>query len=171
MENTNSTSITITEVKDLSGDMEDYFFKIVVVGDSAVGKSNILTRYVQNEFNQESKSTVGVELSTKLYKINDKYVKVHLWDTAGQERYQSITAAYYKGAKGAMIVYDITRTSTFDSVDRWYKEIKSHADKNIAMLLVGNKSDLKMLRQVSNEDSVNKSEQLSNYHSYKYFYV
>jgi GTPase SAR1 family protein len=83
METSNTNHVTITEVKDPTGEIEDYFFKIVVVGDSAVGKSNILTRYVQNEFNKESKSTVGVELSTKLYKINEKFIKVHLWDTAG----------------------------------------------------------------------------------------
>jgi small GTP-binding protein len=86
------------KIQEVEGsETEDYSIKIVVVGDSGVGKSNILNRYVHNEFNHDSKATVGVELNTKSYKINDKVVKVHLWDTAGQERYKSITAAYYKG--------------------------------------------------------------------------
>jgi Ras-related protein Rab-11A len=151
---------SIKEIKE-SSESEDYFFKIVVVGDAAVGKSNILTRYVQDDFTKDSKSTVGVELSTKLYKIDDKYVKVHLWDTAGQERYSSITAAYYKGAKGALIVYDITRRETFMSVDKWYKEIISLADKNLITMMIGNKSDLSLLRQVTFEEAVKKADHFS----------
>jgi small GTP-binding protein len=149
----------ITEVKDYA-EIEDYSIKIVVVGDSGVGKSNILTRYVQNEFNQDSKATVGVELSTKTYKINDKYVKVHLWDTAGQERYKSITAAYYKGAKGAMIVYDMTKPESFNNVDKWFNEIREYGEKNVVLMLVGNKSDLKNLRAVDHENARDKAETL-----------
>lgn len=152
----------IEEVKDFS-EMEDYSIKIVIVGDSGVGKSNILTRYVQNEFNNESKATVGVELSTKTYKINDKYVKVHLWDTAGQERYKSITAAYYKGAKGAMIVYDITRAETFKNVDKWFNEIREYGERNVVLMMVGNKSDLRHLRTVEESASFEKAETLSRY--------
>lgn len=152
----------IQEIKDFS-EMEDYSIKIVIVGDSGVGKSNILTRYVQNEFNMDSKATVGVELSTKTYKINDKYVKVHLWDTAGQERYKSITAAYYKGAKGAMIVYDITRSETFKNVDKWFNEIREYGEKNVVMMVIGNKSDLKNLRDVEETESLQKAETLSKY--------
>jgi small GTP-binding protein len=151
----------ITEVRDYN-EIEDYSIKIVVVGDSGVGKSNILTRYVQNEFNQDSKATVGVELSTKTYKINDKYVKVHLWDTAGQERYKSITAAYYKGAKGAMIVYDMTRPETFNNVDKWFNEIREYGEKNVQLILVGNKSDLKNLRAIENSSAREKGDTLGN---------
>jgi small GTP-binding protein len=152
----------IVEVKDYS-DIEDYSIKIVIVGDSGVGKSNILTRYVQDEFNQESKATVGVELSTKTYKINDKYVKVHLWDTAGQERYKSITAAYYKGAKGAMIVYDITKPESFNNVDKWFNEIREYGEKNVSLMCVGNKCDLKHLRSVETNRALEKAATLGKY--------
>ena len=86
---------------------EDILLKIVVVGDCAVGKSNILSRYINNKFSKESKTTVGLELSSKTFKIDNKIIKINIWDTAGQERFTSITSAYYKGAKGALIVYDI----------------------------------------------------------------
>jgi small GTP-binding protein len=141
-------------------DTEDYSIKIVVVGDSGVGKSNILTRYAQDEFNQDSKATVGVELYTKAYRIGDKTIKVHLWDTAGQERYKSVTAAYYRGAKGAMIVYDITRPESFNNVDKWFNEIREFGEKNVQLLLIGNKSDLKNLRSVENSKGVDKAETL-----------
>jgi len=143
-----------------SNETEDYSLKIVVVGDSGVGKSNILTRFVQNEFCQESKATVGVELSMKTYRIENKIVKVHLWDTAGQERYKSITAAYYKGAKGAMIVYDMTRRDTFNSVGKWYEEVREYGEKNMSVMLVGNKSDLTHLRNVETNELTDKAKLL-----------
>lgn len=143
-----------------STETESYSIKIVVVGDSGVGKSNILNRFVHNEFNHDSKATVGVELNSKSYKINDKIVKVHLWDTAGQERYKSITAAYYKGAKGAMIVYDITKHDSFKSVDKWYSEIKDYGDKSLFPILVGNKCDLKHLRAVETNAALEKAKLL-----------
>lgn len=150
------------KIQEVEGsETEDYSIKIVVVGDSGVGKSNILNRYVHNEFNHDSKATVGVELNTKSYKINDKVVKVHLWDTAGQERYKSITAAYYKGAKGAMIVYDITKQETYKSVDKWYKEIKEYGDKSLIPMLVGNKCDLKHLRTVETKEALERAKILS----------
>ncbi len=152
-------SNTITEIKDTSI-QEDYNIKILLVGDSGVGKSNILTRYAQDEFNQDSKATIGIELHNKAFKINDQYIKVHIWDTAGQERYKSITAAYYKGAKGAMIVYDITRPETFNNVDKWFNEIREMGEKNVQLLLAGNKSDLKHLRAVENSKAIEKAETL-----------
>ena len=141
-------------------EQENYSIKIVVVGDSGVGKSNVLNRFVHNEFNHDSKATVGVELNTKSYKINEKIIKVHLWDTAGQERYKSITAAYYKGARGAMIIYDITKIETFKSVDKWYKEIKEYGDKTLIPMMVGNKSDLKHLRTVETDQAMEKAKNL-----------
>jgi Ras-related protein Rab-11A len=150
------------KIQEVDGsESEDYSFKIVVVGDSGVGKSNILNRYVHNEFNHDSKATVGVELNTKSYKINDKIVKVHIWDTAGQERYKSITAAYYKGAKGAMIVYDITKLETFKSVDKWYKEIIEYGDKMLIPMMVGNKCDLKHLRAVETNVALERARSLN----------
>lgn len=147
---------TLIDLKDYN-ELEDYSFKIVIVGDAGVGKSNILNRFVNNDFNLDSKATVGVELSTKTYKINDKIAKVHLWDTAGQERYKSVTAAYYKGAKGAMIVYDITRPETFNNVDKWFNEIREYGEKNVVLMLIGNKSDLKHLRAVENTQALEKA--------------
>ena len=161
MENT-SSAISIFEIKDtFASEMNNQLFKIVIVGDSGVGKSNILCRYIQDEFYRESKSTVGVELSTKVYKINDSLVKLNIWDTAGQERYKSITASYYKGAKGAMIVYDITKKDSFESVNKWYNDIKSMGDNNIVILLVGNKCDLNLLRKIEYRQGVEISRKLS----------
>ncbi|KAJ4978282.1 hypothetical protein NE237_009062 [Protea cynaroides] len=131
----------------------DYLFKIVLIGDSGVGKSNILSRFTRNEFCLESKSTIGVEFATRTLEIDGKTVKAQIWDTAGQERYRAITSAYYRGAVGALLVYDMTKTQTFDNVQRWLRELRDHADSNIVIMLAGNKSDLKHLRAVQEEDA------------------
>ena len=136
---------------------EDYLFKIIVLGDCAVGKSNILSKYSKNIFNKSSKSTIGVELITKYFRYEDKIIKVNIWDTAGQERFTSMITTYYKGAKGALLVYDITRKNTFDNIDNWLKEIISINSKNICISLIGNKSDLSLLRQVSKEKANEKA--------------
>ncbi|KAJ4969924.1 hypothetical protein NE237_003023 [Protea cynaroides] len=130
----------------------DYLFKIVLIGDSGVGKSNILSRFTRNEFCLDSKSTIGVEFATKTLQVDGKTVKAQIWDTAGQERYRAITSAYYRGAVGALLVYDITKRQTFDNVRRWLRELRDHADSNIVIMMAGNKSDLKHLRAVSEED-------------------
>lgn len=104
---------------------EEYLFKVVIIGDSAVGKSNLLSRYARNEFNINSKATIGVEFQTQSMEIEGKEVKAQIWDTAGQERFRAVTSAYYRGAVGALVVYDISRRSTFDSVVRWLDELKS----------------------------------------------
>jgi len=138
----------------------DLIFKLVLIGDSGVGKTNILSRYINNEFSYSSKSTVGVEFGSKIIKTNDKLIKIQIWDTAGQERYKSITSAYYKGAKGAFVVYDITRRDTFANVDKWIGELKSTGNADVFILLIGNKSDLEQERQVSTEEVTKKAEQL-----------
>jgi small GTP-binding protein len=132
----------------------DYLFKVVLIGDSGVGKSNLLSRFTRNEFNLESKSTIGVEFATKSIQVDGKTIKAQIWDTAGQERYRAITSAYYRGAVGALLVYDISKQSTFENVDRWLKELKDHAESNIVIMLVGNKSDLRHKRAVSTEDAM-----------------
>lgn len=104
---------------------EDYLFKIVLIGDSAVGKSNLLARFARNEFNPNSKSTIGVEFQTQKMEIKGKEVKAQIWDTAGQERFRAVTSAYYRGAVGALVVYDISRRQTFDSIGRWLNELHS----------------------------------------------
>ncbi|KAG2677775.1 hypothetical protein I3760_12G112300 [Carya illinoinensis] len=131
----------------------DYLFKVVLIGDSGVGKSNLLSRFTRNEFNNDSKSTIGVEFATRSVRVDDKIVKAQIWDTAGQERYRAITSAYYRGAVGAFLVYDATRHLTFENVERWLKELRDHTDSNIVIMLVGNKADLRHLRAVSAEDA------------------
>ncbi|XP_074311390.1 ras-related protein RABA5a-like [Silene latifolia] len=128
---------------------EDYLFKIVLIGDSAVGKSNLLVRFARDEFYPNSKSTIGVEFQTQKVEINGKEIKAQIWDTAGQERFRAVTSAYYRGAVGALVVYDISRRRTFDSVGRWLNELNTHSDMNVVTILVGNKSDLNDAREVS----------------------
>jgi len=135
------------------GSNYDYLFKVVLIGDSGVGKSNLLSRFTRNEFNLESKSTIGVEFATRSIVVDDKTVKAQIWDTAGQERYRAITSAYYRGAVGALLVYDISKRPSFENVQRWLKELRDHADSNIVIMLVGNKSDLKHLRAVTTEEA------------------
>jgi len=132
----------------------DYLFKIVLIGDSGVGKSNLLSRFTRNEFSLESKSTIGVEFATKSIQAEGKTIKAQIWDTAGQERYRAITSAYYRGAVGALLVYDISKHPTFENVERWLKELRDHADANTVIMLVGNKSDLRHLRAVSTEEAM-----------------
>ncbi|KAI9303632.1 GTP-binding protein [Cunninghamella echinulata] len=126
----------------LTDDEYDYLFKLVLIGDSGVGKSNLLSRFTTNEFNLESKSTIGVEFATKNIEIEKHTIKAQIWDTSGQERYRAITGAYYRGAVGALLVYDITRQTSFQNVTHWLKELREHADPNIVIMLVGNKLDL-----------------------------
>lgn len=131
----------------------DYLYKIVLIGDSGVGKSNLLSRFTRDEFNLESKSTIGVEFATKSVNTEGKVIKAQIWDTAGQERYRAITSVYYRGALGALLVYDISKRQSFTNVDRWLRELRDHADQNIVILLVGNKSDLKHIRAVTQEEA------------------
>lgn len=134
-------------------DEYDYLFKVVLIGDSGVGKSNLLSRFTRNEFNLESKSTIGVEFATRSIQVDGRTIKAQIWDTAGQERYRAITAAYYRGAVGALLVYDIAKHLTYENVERWLKELRDHADSNIVIMLVGNKSDLRHLRAVPTEEA------------------
>ncbi|KAF8638891.1 hypothetical protein AX17_001943 [Amanita inopinata Kibby_2008] len=151
------------------GSNYDYLFKVVLIGDSGVGKSNLLSRFTRNEFNLESKSTIGVEFATRSINLDGKIIKAQIWDTgkccvfeflidltpaiAGQERYRAITSAYYRGAVGALLVYDIAKHATYVNVTRWLKELRDHADSNIVIMLVGNKSDLKHLRAVPTDEA------------------
>lgn len=145
--------IYIKNPQQVSAINEDYLFKIIVLGDCAVGKSNILSKYSKNVFNKSSKSTIGVELITKFFRYENKIIKVNIWDTAGQERFTSMITTYYKGAKGALLVYDITRKITFDNIDNWLKELISINSNKISICLIGNKNDLSLLRQVSKKDA------------------
>uniref|UniRef100_K4ADK4 Uncharacterized protein n=3 Tax=Setaria TaxID=4554 RepID=K4ADK4_SETIT len=136
-----------------AGDEYDYLFKVVLIGDSGVGKSNLLSRFTRNTFSLDSKSTIGVEFATRTIQVEGKTIKAQIWDTAGQERYRAITGAYYRGAVGALLVYDTTKASTFENARRWLKELRDHADANTAVMLIGNKTDLAHLRAVAQADA------------------
>ena len=152
-----SDDIKIEEVA--SSDVkEDYKLKVVVVGDSGVGKTHLIKRFVTNTFSANSKATVGVEFISKSYRINDQVFKIEIWDTAGQERYKSITAAYYKGAKGALIVYDTTQKTSFENIDKWMSEIKEKSSKDMKLMIIGNKIDLKDERQVETDEALAKAQ-------------
>jgi Ras-related protein Rab-11A len=148
-----SSNPTLSAPPTMANDEYDFLFKVVLIGDSGVGKSNLLSRFTRNEFNLDSKSTIGVEFATRSIQVDTKTIKAQIWDTAGQERYRAITSAYYRGAVGALLVYDISKHQTYDNVTRWLKELRDHADANIVIMLVGNKSDLRHLRAVPTEEA------------------
>ena len=131
--------------------------KVILIGDSAVGKTNIMSKYLKNQFLEDSKATVGVEFGSKLFKINGHNIKAQIWDTAGQEKYKAITGAYYKGSKGAFVVYDITKKDTFDSVDKWIHDLKSTGDPKMTIMIIGNKLDLEHKREVLKEQGEEKA--------------
>ena len=141
-------------------DNYEMMFKVVLVGDSFVGKTNIMNKYLKDEFHEDSKATVGVEFGSKQFTIEGHSIKAQIWDTAGQERYKAITSAYYKGAKGAFVVYDITRKSSFESIDKWVNDLTAAADKKITIVVIGNKSDLEDQRQIPKEKGEEKAAKL-----------
>eukprot|EP01111_Echinosteliopsis_oligospora_P018448 TRINITY_DN846_c0_g1_i1.p1 TRINITY_DN846_c0_g1~~TRINITY_DN846_c0_g1_i1.p1 ORF type:complete len:210 (-),score=40.75 TRINITY_DN846_c0_g1_i1:192-821(-) len=120
----------------------DFLFKFIVIGDTAVGKSCLLHRFIDNKFKQESTHTIGVEFGSKIVEVGGRNVKLQIWDTAGQERFRSVTRSYYRGAAGAILVYDITNRETYNHVSSWLSDARSLANKDIAIILVGNKADL-----------------------------
>ena len=131
----------------------DYLFKIIMIGDASVGKSNLLLRYTKNTFNEDQKATIGVEFQTKSIKKDDgKILKAQLWDTAGQEKYKSLVSAYYRGAVGVCVVFDVTNFESFRSVSSWLKEVKKSCNPNTVILLIGNKCDLEENRVVRSAD-------------------
>lgn len=130
----------------------DYLFKTVLIGDSGVGKSNLISRFTKDEFRLDSKPTIGVEFGYKNIKVRDKLIKAQIWDTAGQERFRAITSSYYRGALGAMLVYDITRIVTFVNIKKWLHELREFGNEDMVIILVANKSDLSQSREVEKEE-------------------
>ncbi len=124
----------------------------MLVGDSAVGKSNLLSRFAWDEFDMDSKATIGVEFAPKNLEIDGKVVKAEVWDTAGQERFRAVTSAYYHGAVGALLVYAINARASFDNAQRWLDELRTKASEDLQIILVGNKNDLKDQREVTPEE-------------------
>ena len=130
----------------------NYLLKYVIVGDASVGKSNLLLRYSHGQFREEYQLTIGVEFGSNNIKIEDKIFRIQIWDTAGQENFRSITRAYYKNSACALIVYDISRRASFDSISTWIEDCKNSSPKSVFMVLVGNKCDLEKEREVSEEE-------------------
>jgi len=119
----------------------DYLFKLVLIGDSGVGKSCLLLRFADDAFTESYISTIGVDFRFRTVKVGEKYVKLQIWDTAGQERFRTITSAYYRGADGIIMVYDVTNQESFDHVQDWLQEVNRYSSEGTCKLLIGNKSD------------------------------
>merc|ERR1712080_250224 len=140
----------------------DYLYKIVLIGDASVGKTNILNQLKEERFKRDSKATIGVEFESKTFKLKDAIVKAQIWDTAGQERFRAITRAYYRGTLGALIVYDVTVSNSFEhAIGEWYNQLQESLTENITIMLVGNKIDLVDQRQISSEQGENVAAQMN----------
>ena len=133
----------------------NYLYKYIIIGDSSVGKSCIMVKYIHGGFDEEFKTTIGIEFGSKNETIKGKIYRIQIWDTAGQETFRSITRAYYKNSVCAFIVYDVTNKKTFANVQDWFNDCKKQTPKTVTMVLVGNKIDLEDKREVSYEDGEN----------------
>ena len=141
------------ESEESTGELSfNYLLKYVIVGDASVGKSNLLLRYSHGQFREEYQLTIGVEFGSNNINIDNKIFRIQIWDTAGQENFRSITRAYYKNSACALIVYDISRRASFDSISTWIEDCKNSSPKSVFMVLVGNKCDLEKEREVSEEE-------------------
>ena len=153
--------MTTEEIKESF--IKEYVFKIVLLGDAAVGKTSLITRYCEGFFEEDYKPTLGANIIRKDVNLEDINTKVRLimWDLAGQEKYSVIRSMYFQGCVGAFLVYDITRYHTFDSINsKWLKDFKRYVKKEGAYILIGNKSDLKKQRAVPAEDGKELSEKI-----------
>eukprot|EP00727_Mastigamoeba_balamuthi_P012805 m51a1_g8147 putative ras-related protein rab-2a (206) ;mRNA; f:39518-40943 len=129
-----------------------YLFKYIIVGDTAVGKSCLLLQFTDKRFQPVHDLTIGVEFGSRTISVNNQQIKLQIWDTAGQEKFRSITRSYYRGAAGALLVYDITRRDTFDHLTTWLEDCRKYSSQNITIMLIGNKSDLEASRAVPREE-------------------
>jgi len=127
----------------------DFLMKFIIIGESGSGKSCLLYHFIQGSFKEHSQHTIGVEFSSRVIKDGDRRIKLQLWDTAGQERFRSVTRSYYRGAAGALLVFDITNRSTFTSLQRWLDDARALASPHLVTVLVGAKADREEDRQVS----------------------
>uniref|UniRef100_A0A0A9WD40 Ras-related protein Rab-43 n=1 Tax=Lygus hesperus TaxID=30085 RepID=A0A0A9WD40_LYGHE len=138
--------------KESSEDEFDFLFKIVLIGDCGAGKTSVVQRFKTGNFVERHGNTIGVDFSMKSVTIENKKVKLQIWDTAGQERFRTITQSYYRSANGVIIVYDITKRSSFLNLHRWIEEVRRYTASNVLLILIGNKCDLNSLREVEAEE-------------------
>eukprot|EP00013_Stygamoeba_regulata_P013936 CAMPEP_0177667574 /NCGR_PEP_ID=MMETSP0447-20121125/22196_1 /TAXON_ID=0 /ORGANISM="Stygamoeba regulata, Strain BSH-02190019" /LENGTH=201 /DNA_ID=CAMNT_0019173815 /DNA_START=426 /DNA_END=1031 /DNA_ORIENTATION=+ len=129
----------------------DFLYKLLLIGDSGVGKSCLLLRFADNTYTESYISTIGVDFKVRTIQLEGKTIKLQIWDTAGQERFRTITSSYYRGAHGIIVVFDVTDQVSYNNVKQWLKEIERYACENVNKLLVGNKCDLEDKRQVADE--------------------
>jgi Ras-related protein Rab-1A len=140
----------MSNIKSFQAPLEyDLLFKILIIGDSGVGKSCLLLKFTDRYFNDSYISTIGVDFKIQTIQLDNKIIKLQIWDTAGQDRFKTITTSYYRGSHGIVIVYDITDKESFLNVHNWLEEINKYASYKVKILLVGNKCDLEKERQVS----------------------
>jgi len=129
----------------------DLLFKLLLIGDSGVGKTCLLFRFSDDAFNTTFISTIGIDFKIKTVELGGKKIKLQIWDTAGQERFHTITTSYYRGAMGIMLVYDITNAKTFENISKWLRNIDEHANEDVEKMILGNKCDMEDKRQVNKE--------------------
>ncbi|XP_067942545.1 ras-related protein Rab-8A-like [Watersipora subatra] len=129
----------------------DYLFKLLLIGDSGVGKTCVLFRFSEDAFNSTFISTIGIDFKIRTIDLEGKKIKLQIWDTAGQERFRTITTAYYRGAMGIMLVYDITAEKSFENIKNWIRNIEEHASSDVEKMVLGNKCDMNDRRQVTKE--------------------
>lgn len=136
----------------------DHLFKLVLIGDSGVGKSCILLRFADDSFTESYITTIGVDFRFRTINVNGKNVKLQIWDTAGQERFRTITSAYYRGADSIVLVYDTTDRESFDHIDSWLQEVNKYSNDNTVKVLIGNKSDKNEERKITSEEGKAKAD-------------
>lgn len=142
----------------------DYLFKLLLIGDSGVGKTSILFKFSEDTFSPAFISTIGIDFKIRTITVDGKKIKLQVWDTAGQERFRTITTAYYRGAMGIMLVYDVSNMKSFENISNWIRNIEMHATSDVELMILGNKCDIADKRQVSKE----RGEQLAVQHSIKF---
>lgn len=142
----------------------DHLFKLLLIGDSGVGKTCVLFRFSEDAFNSTFISTIGIDFKIRTIELDGKKIKLQIWDTAGQERFRTITTAYYRGAMGIMLVYDITNEKSFDNIRNWIRNIEEHAAADVEKMVLGNKCDMDDKRQVSKD----RGEQLASEYTIKF---
>ncbi|KAK8813258.1 hypothetical protein WA158_002850 [Blastocystis sp. Blastoise] len=151
MKTTETIQVNEIKPKRNSTNATDHLFKIVLIGDSGVGKSSILLRFADGIFSDNYISTVGVDFRFKTVDVYSQSVRLQIWDTAGQERFRTIISSYYRGADCVIFVYDITNADSFEHVADWYKEVTSYVSENTLFAIIGNKNDLANQKEIAEE--------------------